>query len=111
MHRHPDLAIGREGQVGLLDLGGQRGEGELPRAEVPFGPELALPSPFGVLPVANHEVLLGVLRHDIGEGLEAQAHPRLKPKVLEERVLVAEELGPTLFFPHLLRSGIPVGAS
>ena len=54
VHRHPDLAIGREGQVGLLDLGGQRGEGELPSAEVPFGPELALPSPCGVMPVADH---------------------------------------------------------
>ena len=55
-----------------------------------------------------------VLRQDRGEGLEAQAHPRPKPTVLEERVLVAEELGPMLVRPHLLRRGTleePVGPS
>ena len=53
-----DGCSGLLGQVGLLDLRGQRNQEQLPSREVPQGPELVSPNILVILAVQDHDVLV-----------------------------------------------------
>eukprot|EP00972_Heterocapsa_arctica_P089622 13216566-Heterocapsa_arctica.AAC.1 len=64
---------------------------ELLDCEGPCCPELGLPGPLVVLPVADHEVLVRVGGQGLVEGLEDHCDPTFEPEDLVQVVAVSEE--------------------
>ena len=92
--RDGNRTVGTDGQVRLHDARGVRHEDKFSRSEPPVCPELTLPAPFGVLPVADDEVLLGVVWKERRERLEQNPNAGLQKSLLHVLVRVREVLGP-----------------